>query len=143
MATTAAITYTPSTGVLLPLKNPDDANTENLQLAVSATYAAGQIVGEVTATPGIYATYASGATNGTQKPTHLLMYSCVTDASGNVYFGTTATSEWAQSQSYAPAYRNGYFSCADIVGLDTAAVTALGRLTEGTVSAGRIMVHGA
>lgn len=139
----AVITYTPSTGVLLPLKNPDDANTENLQLAPSATYAAGQIVGEITATPGIYAAYASGGSNGTQKPTHLIMYSCVTDAAGNVFFGSAASSEWGQSQPYAPAYRNGYFSCADLVGLDAGALAALGRLTEGTIASGRIMVHGA
>jgi hypothetical protein len=138
----AIITYSPSTGVLIPLKEGDEAATEPIQLRPSSTYPAGQVVGEITASAGIYGIYAAANTDGTQIPTHLVMYSCVTDAQGNVYLGSTATSEWGQSTTYMPAYRKGYFSCADLVGLDANAVTRLGRLTEGSPSAGRFQMYG-
>jgi hypothetical protein len=139
----AVISYGIASGVLLPLKNPEGADLENIALKASSTYPAGQLVGEITASAGIYAAYASGGTDGTQLPTHLVMYSCVTDSLGNVFFGSAAVSEWGQSVPVVPAYRNGYFSCADLVGLDANAVGKLGRLTEGVVSAGRFQMYGA
>lgn len=138
----AIISYGIASGVLLPLKNAEDAAIENLQLKASSTYPAGTLVGEMSASAGIYAAYASGNTDGSQLPTHILMYSCVTDASGNVFMGSAASSEWGQSTTYCPAYRNGYFSCADLVGLDTNAISKLGRLTEGVASAGRFQMFG-
>lgn len=142
MPTTPIITF--SATAVWPLKNPRAARLENLQLKPSTTFAAGTILGEITASPGVYGPYATGNVDGTQNPTHVLQYPCVTDASGNVTFGAgpAGTSEWSQTEKAAPAYRNGLFSCADLVGLDAGAVTKLGRLIQGTVSAGRVEIYG-
>lgn len=141
MPTSATNTY--SINRVDPLKNAEDASIENVNLVASTTYAAGTVIGAVAATPGTYGTYASGNTDGTQNPTHILQYQVTTDASGNVFLGAAASSEWGQSVGKgAPAYRSGYFSCADLTGLDANAVTKLGRLEAGTVSAGRFQMYG-
>ncbi len=127
-----------------PLKDQRDGDVEVINLKPSTTFAAGTIVGEITASPGTYGPYASGNSDGTQNPTHVLQYACVTDASGNITFGAgpAGTSEWSQTFKGAPAYRSGEFSCADLVGLDSNAVTKLGRLVQGTVSSGRVLIYG-
>jgi hypothetical protein len=142
MPTTPIATW--GMGIVVPLKAPDESGMEVLNLKASTTFAAGTIIGEITASPGVYGPYASGNTDGTQNPTHILMMAAVTDASGNITFGSgpAGTSEWGQTSKGAPAWKNGEFSCADIVGLDANAVTKLGRLIQGTVSAGRLLVYG-
>jgi hypothetical protein len=87
----------------------------------------------------------TGNVDGTQNPTHILMYACITDASGNVTLGSSVAAgagEWGQTQKGAPAYASGEFSCVDLVGLDAGAVTKLGRLIQGTVSSGRVLIYG-
>lgn len=86
-----------------------------------------------------------GVVRSDQAPTHIMQYACITDASSNVSFGsgiTAGATEWGQTAKSAPAFRSGYFSCADLTGLDAAAVRALGRLTQGTIAAGRFMMTG-
>lgn len=85
-----------------------------------------------------------GVVRVAQQPTHVMQYACITDASGNVTFGTgpAGTSEWGQTYKSAPAYAYGEFSCADLVGLDSFAVRALGRLVQGTIAAGRFLMFG-
>jgi hypothetical protein len=143
MPTTPIQTY--GMGILVPLKNPDEANTEVLALRPSTTFLAGTLVGEITATPGVYGPYAAANTDGTQNPTHILQYGCVTDATGKVTFGAgpAGTSEWGQNATGCPAFRSGYFNCADLVGLDAGAVTKLGRLVQGTIASGHFMMYGA
>jgi hypothetical protein len=143
MPTTAIMTF--GAGRVDPLKNPDECIVEVIGLKPSTTFAAGTLVGEITASPGTYGAYATGNADGTQNPTHILQYACITDASGNVTFGSSVTAgaaEWGQTQKGAPAYASGEFSCADLVGLDSGAVTKLGRLIQGTVSSGRVLVYG-
>lgn len=141
MPTTAVLTW--SAGRVDPLKDPDDAHQENVNLKISTTFAAGTIVGEVTATPGTYAPYATGNSDGSQNPVGVLQYPCVTDASGNITIGNAAGGgEWGQTQKGAPVWMSGEFSCADLVGLDAGAVTKLGRLIQGTVTSGRIIIYG-
>lgn len=139
----AAVTiYGLAAGCVEPLKMADAPSIENILLAASTVYPAGTIVGEITATPGVYGAYAHAHVDGTQNPTHILMYSVATDASGNIFMATTAVSEWQQMSNGAPAYRCGDFNCADLIGLDSFALAALGRLTQGTITAGHIMVYG-
>jgi hypothetical protein len=188
MPTTALFSY--GVGILVPLKNPEDAEIEAIALTASTTYPAGQVLYEQTS--GVYGLYtgASAAVatttaitetgtvatytvanslvagqyvtvtgavpadyNGTfqvatatgsaftvngmpsglvtpattqgivrtvQYPTHIMQYQCITDASGNVTFGAgpAGTSEWSQTSKAAPAFRSGYFNCADLTGLD-------------------------
>lgn len=142
MPTTAITTF--GAGRVDPIKDWRSARVEVLNLKVSTTFAAGTLIGEITASPGVYGPYATGNVDGTQNPTHVLQYQCVTDASGNITFGAgpAGTSEWGETYKGAPAYRSGEFSCADLVGLDAGAVTKLGRLVQGTVSAGRVLIYG-
>jgi hypothetical protein len=110
MPTTAIATF--GAGRVDPLKDPRDADIEVVNLKVSTSFAAGTVLGEITASPGVYGPYASGNSDGTQNPTHILQYQCVTDASGNVTFGAgpAGTSEWGRTEKGAPAYRSGEFS---------------------------------
>lgn len=126
-----------------PFREAEDADVRNVNLKASTTFAAGTIVGEVTATPGTYGPYASGNTDGTQNPVGVLQYACVTDSSGNITFGNTAgSSEWGNTSKAAPIYMSGYFRTEDLVGLDANAVTKLGRLIQGTTSSGEIAIYG-
>lgn len=143
MPTAAATTW--GAGRVDPIKNPNGANVEVINLKASTTFAAGTLVGEITASPGTYGPYASGNSDGTQLPTHILQYACVTDASSNVTIGGTgaAGGEWGQTRKGAPAYRSGEFSCADLTGLDANVITIKRAiLVQGTVSSGRVMFLG-
>ena len=109
-----------------PYRNAEDADVRNVNLKASTVFAAGTIVGEITATPGTYGPYASGNVDGSQNPVGILQYACATDASGNITFGTVAgTSEWGQTSISAPIYLSGIFRSEDLVGLDANAVTQL------------------
>jgi hypothetical protein len=129
---------------LIPLIEPDDAPRIDVNLA-TGTYALGTVLGEVTATPGTYKTYATGNVDGSQLATGLLEYACVVDASGNITLGNSASGggEFAQTQKGVPMFISGTFNCADLVGLDAGAVTKLGRLLQGTITAGKFSMYGA
>ena len=58
---------------LEPMFRPDKVEVNNIKLTASTTYAAGTILGEVTATPGTYKTYASGNSDGSQYPKCILI----------------------------------------------------------------------
>jgi hypothetical protein len=92
------------------------------------------------ATAGTYAAYASGNSDGSQTAKLLLSYTVATDASGNHYFAGSAASEWGQVYSSCPAYRQGTFATSALTGLDSGAVTSLGRLINGTTTAGIIQL---
>lgn len=85
-----------------------------------------------------------GVVRTSQRPTHILQYDCITDAAGLVTFGAgpAGTSEWGQTASSAPAFYRGYFSCADLLGLDAYAVASMGRLIQGTIAAGHFLLGG-
>jgi hypothetical protein len=130
---------------LEPFINPEEARMVDIKLVASINYAAGTILGEVTATPGTYKAYTTGASDGSQFPRLILAYGISTDASQNVTYTTTsgqAGADLGQSLKYAPAYYKGTFSCADLTGLDAGGMAAaatngyFGRLIQGTVSAG-------
>ena len=100
-----------------------------VQLAANLTLARGTLLGEVTATPGTYKAYASGNADGSQFPTAILKYDCVTDASGNITVSpTTGTvgGAFGQTQKVVTAYNSGMFAMADLVGIDANALTAAG-----------------
>lgn len=96
-------------------------------------------------TPGVYAAYDRDNTDGTERPTHILQYAVVTDASGNVYLGDTVGGEFSSTFSkVASAYRCGVFACADLRGLDENALAAMrARIVRGTLSNGVVMFPGA
>lgn len=129
-------TWQPSLGKLDPIYPNGDARTVNVRLA-AGTYVKGTVLGEITATPGIFRPYLAGNSDGSQVARGILQYACVVDASGN----TTLAGEFGQTQMGVPMYIGGgsVFNTAELTGLDAAAVTALGAsLIEGTVAAGQL-----
>ena len=138
----AITTYGLAAGIVEPLKNPEDANIDLVQLNASVVYPAGTVIAEVTATPGVYGPYATGGAGGLANASLILQYSVATDASGNIFMGTGAVSEWTQPMAAAPAFRSGYFNCADIIAPDTGWVAKMGRLVQGTATAGHVMIYG-
>jgi hypothetical protein len=71
-------------------------------------------------TPGTFAAYAAGNTDGSQTPRALLEYDAATDGAGNITPGLTAGSaEWAgYTWQSVPALFSGSFACGDLTGLD-------------------------
>lgn len=134
MPTSALNTYTFTR--VDPVVEVDDAMQAiwNVKIAASQTYAAGTIVGEVTASPGTYKAYATGNVDGTQNPMGILQYAVTTDGSGNI----TNFSEQGPTGTYAPIYTKGTFKVSDLTGLDAGAITKLGGHTVGNTTATQV-----
>jgi len=136
MPTAPFQSWEPSLGKLDPLYPNSGARLVNVRLA-AGTYVKGTVLGEISATPGIYKPYLAGNSDGSQVAKGILQYACIVDASGNV----TLAGEFGQTQLGVPMYIGGgaVFNTAELTGLDAAAVTALGAsLIEGTVAAGQL-----
>jgi len=87
--------------------------------------------------------YASGATDGSQTPIGILVVEVSTDTQGDVTYGPLPTGNgFGAIRHVAPIAISGYFNTADLTGLDTNAVSKLGRLIEGTTSVGVVCVTG-
>jgi hypothetical protein len=79
---------------------------------------------------GSFREYDDAQTDGTNIARGVLEYSTVVTPDGRHYHGTLAGGLWTLS---APIYIAGYFRTADLIGIDAAAVTDLGRIVEGAV----------
>lgn len=141
MPSTALNTFTQLK--LEPLQNPDLARSIAVKLKASTTFTLGEILGEIAATPGIFAKYDPTANDGTEVPKGLAMYSCITDASGNPTGVTFPYPPFPEPSM--PMYVRGEFDCAlitaamgDSGALLTAAlgVPGFGALEYGTVAVG-------
>lgn len=119
-----------------------DARTEAVPFSASKTIAKGTILGRVAST-NKWEAYDDGSALGPQVARGIAMYSIVTDASGNVYYGTSAASEQGNSDLTAPIYVSGDFNVADLTGLDAAAVVDFGaRLIYGDdLADANAMIH--
>ena len=117
-----------------PYIDAEDALCIDVQLPASVTYAAGTVLGELTATQGTYKAYASGNADGSQNPKAILVYAATTDGSGNI----TLPGEYGATVKAVPVYIAGTFQTADLTGLDATAITnaPAWRLVEGTVTTG-------
>jgi hypothetical protein len=94
-------------------------------------------------TPGQYAKYDADATDGSQNPVGFLKYPCIVDSAGNIALGDTAGGENNVTSKTIDMYRCGTFRTEDLVGVDEAAIAALGaRLIRGTLASGVLMVPG-
>jgi len=123
---------------LQPLYRPGQTQQISVKLPASVTYPAGQVLGEVTATPGVYKAYLAAATDGSQNPMVLLEYSCTTDAAGNISQG----GDFGQVYSSTPAYMPTNLSvlAAELTGLDAAGLSKMGGvILEGTITSGTIL----
>lgn len=138
MPTSPAHTFTPNR--VDPYQVPHLAvPVEHVALAPNQTLAAGTLLGQVTATQKWIA-YAAGAADGSQNPKLILEYAVVTDANGDVSFGTTpgqAGGDWGQKQKTAPAYAGGVFRTQDCPNIDQAALDRMNAtLISGTIADG-------
>lgn len=135
MPTTAQHTFSNANQVR-PFFVADDEHILNVKLAPSLTIAKGTILGELSATPGVYAPYSSAAVTGAQTPKLILTQSVVTDASSNV----TRAGEWGATVKHAPAYfPRGTWRTQDLVGLDAGAMATLqGALVQGDLTTGLV-----
>jgi hypothetical protein len=136
MPTSPVQTYELQGNVVYPIYGgpSNDTPLDHVSLAASTTYAAGTLLGEVTATPGTYGTYAHGHSDGTQKPSHILMYACTTDASGNI----TVPGQWGITTKSIEAYVAGTFRSQDLPNLDGTNIADWpgAHFTEGTAAQG-------
>lgn len=130
MPTAATTTF--SNDRLLPYYAGVPHPQQEVKLA-NGTYAKGTLLGEVTATPGTFAAYATAAVDGTGVARCILEYACVVAA--GVITGIDEFSGGALPT--APAFFGGAFRTEDLVGLDADAIVDLGgHLASGTTSAG-------
>jgi hypothetical protein len=136
MPTAATNTY--SGAVLLPMYDEPESALIPVKLAASTVFAKGTVLGEVTATPGLYKAYASGSSDGSEVPKGILQYDCATDASSNVTFGGAATGgPFGETAKVAPMYYTGAFKTSELTGFDANAATKLGgHLINGSVADG-------
>jgi hypothetical protein len=87
-------------------------------------------------TGNTFAAYADGGSGGLDTARCILAYDVATDAGGNIFLGTSTSSERGFSTKDTPAYFVGIFLTTDLTGLTAAAVADLGRLLSGTVADG-------
>lgn len=134
MPTTAYQVFNIKDNRLDPAFDPEHAHMLPANLKASTTFRRGEVLAE-TATPGTFEPFDDGVTGPALR---ILRYACTTDADGNITLGGVgAVSEVPYVQKDAESYVSGIFHCAELAGLDAAAVTDLGgQLLSGTVSAG-------
>jgi hypothetical protein len=143
MPTTALYVF--SQDMLVPVRNPDLARQQAVKLKASTTYLKGTILGEISATPGTYDTFAGGHSDGTQVPKCILAYSVTTDANG---LPTLLGGVYPLPDNNVPAWTSGEFDCATIdtaMGdsgalLAAALVAAYWKLSAGTTVAGIVSI---
>lgn len=108
-------------------------------LTTPANFSVTQVTAGIAGTPGTFAAYASGNTDGSQAPKAILEHDCAVDASGNITLGpAVGASEWGQTYSAVPAFFAGDFSTAELTGLDATALTnqPSWRLINGSLTSG-------
>lgn len=140
MPTAAVRTF--SGGGCWPCENQGEAINVPVNLA-QGSYAAGTVLGELSATPGTYAAYASGHADGSQVARGILQYAVVVDASGNYWLGDTsgASDQGVPGPKYGNMWRNGVFKTSDLVGWDATAFSTIGaKIKTGTNIAGVIVI---
>lgn len=141
MATSPSQYY--SDQFLQPYIYPDLARTESVRIAPSLTIARGTVLGELTATPGVYKPYASGNTDGSQVAKAIAKYDMVTDANGNITLSATAgttSGQFGESLLSVGVWMKGAFNTTELTGLDSGALTTLGHLIQGVLASGVIEI---
>lgn len=124
---------------LLPVYNAEDAWCIPANLPTLVSYPKGTVLGELTASPGTYAAYASGNSDGTQTPKAISRWDCATDAAGQITIGSTTAgvAPYGLTQLSVDVYVQGVFKTSELTGLDsTALANANWHLLAGTVSDG-------
>jgi hypothetical protein len=112
-------------------------SVRHFKIPASTTLAKGTVVGEMADTLGTVDAYATGGSNGLNTALGIMVYDVISDASGNITFGTTATGdEFGVEHLSCPVYVKGTFRTNDLTGLDAAGVADMNGHLTGTVSDG-------
>ncbi len=91
--------------------------------------------------PGTFGVYSNGGSGGLETAKAIASYDIITDGYGRVTFGNeVAAGQFAVKHRNAPVFISGFFKCEDLTGLDSNAVTDLGRLVRGTTTSGILRV---
>lgn len=147
MPATAQNTY--SNVQLVPMYEPTQQCQIHVALKASAVYPKGAILGEVTATLGTAALYASGNADGSQVAKYIMPIDAATDASGNITVGsqTAGAAPFGVTYPTVQVYVRGTFKTAELKQtagagqVDANAITNLGgRLYNGTVADGTVHI---
>lgn len=110
---------------------------DSVNLKPSTSYAMGSRLGPITASPGVFGPYNSGASDGTQKCAAIVPRDLITDASGNIFVGTVVGGEFGEYEKAVPVIFGGAYACADLPGLTTQEVTDLGgKIIRGSTTTG-------
>lgn len=128
-----------------PIQNGMEPVQQQVMLTISTTYPAGQVLGEVSATPGVFKKYLTGNADGSETAKGILQYPCVVDAAGLIWLGAAsgASDSGLSFGKAAPMWRSGVFKCADLTGLDAPGIADLGgRLLTGDVTTGLVLLTG-
>lgn len=129
MPTTPYLSFTYNR--LDPLFNEEDARPMPVMLKGPNTYLPGTILGEITATPGVYAPWNANAVDGTQNPKVWTRLQTAVDANNLV---TWPGDFQNVGRPFIDVYRSGTFKLDQILGLNAVALEALaGRVVEGVL----------
>ena len=129
-------TYSMVQTKLEPIQAPELARTISAKFGASADIAKGTLLGELTASPGVYAAYDHTAVDGVQVLKGIAMYDIVTDANGII---TNLGGPLVSQNLSAPIYYSGYFACGDVENaseLDDAIAAGYARLVQGNATTG-------
>jgi hypothetical protein len=144
MATSPIATYTNQK--LEPFQNPDLAREIQVRFAAGvANIPKGTILGEITASPGVFRPYASGNVDGSQNPRAIARYDMQIDGAGLITLSPTAAQsggDRGEKHRSAPAFVRGDFRTTDLVGLDATALTnsPQWKLVQGSVADGILAI---
>lgn len=146
MPTSATIRYTED--YLMPFDTAVTARTISVRIQPSTYVAKGAFLQQVGGSPGVFQPVPVGVAG---TPTTINKRDLITDASGNITFGSPATGmDQAQTYFTADAYYAGVFIAQDLVQTGAGAITAayfqsnsgrtIGELVSGTITQGIVQI---
>lgn len=119
-----------------PTVKADQVHTVAALFQPSVTVPRGSLMGELTASPGVYVPYDHTAVDGRQVLKGLNPYDITTDANGYI---TNAGGPMATQKLNSPVYTSGDYNCADVANiteLDDAIAAGYCKLIQGTATTG-------
>lgn len=127
---------------LLVALYPAQAKRKRVRLAPNQSLLRGTILAENVSRPGQFVPYRAAGPAGTGTAKLILEADCATDAVGNIYLGTLATTENTLGITFTDTdcFVAGTFRTTELIGLDLQAVHQLGRLIEGTLADGILVM---
>lgn len=85
---------------------------------------------------GLFGPYDHTLSDGRQTALGIAQYSFTTDEEGRISYSSTGSSQWGpgMNEYNAPVYFKGRFFVSQLIGIDSYAVSQLGRLESGTLA---------